>query len=189
MQKQVSIGNNFMISPRKKRFQSGSSITETMIALILMCLIFFGAMQLFQWAMARMFCDYSSFYAAKAHSLGYSYRTSSKAARIAAIPISGQDRNSLLKLPRKTLTSRLRLYMSSGNGGVDFPYWDAKQKEPNLLLYFSSSATGNTHLAGVILANAPYLSDGLKKFFKISNEPVNPYGYTYFVDHSNAWGR
>ena len=61
---------------------------ETLIALIMLCLLFFGAMQIFQWAFARMFCDYSSFYAAKAFSLGYAYRTISKVARVAAIPIS-----------------------------------------------------------------------------------------------------
>lgn len=175
--------------PKKRKNQTGSSLLESMIALILMCLIFFGALQLFQWAMARMFCDYASFYAAKAYSLGYAYRTINKAARVAAIPISGRDEYSILKLPRKTLTNRLRLYMASGNAGVDFPYWDSSGKDPQLKIYLSENVENN-HLTGrVTLQNAPYLSEGLGKFLRITQKTVNPSGYTQIINHSSGWSK
>lgn len=157
---------------------------ESMIALILMCLIFFGAMQLWQWAMARMFCDYSSFYAAKAYSLGYVRRTIDKAARIAAIPISGKDEYGILKLDRQDLTARLRLYMATGNAGVDFPYWDVGNNQTNLSVHPSRKSQ-------VTLQRAPYispeLSDGFRNFLHISDKAVNPNGSTQTVIYCDDW--
>ncbi|MBR2508201.1 MAG: pilus assembly protein [Lentisphaeria bacterium] len=172
---------------RKKSSQSGSSMLETLIALIMLCLLFFGAMQIFQWAFARMFCDYSSFYAAKAFSLGYAYRTISKAARVAAIPISGPDKYGLLKLPRKELTNRLRLYMSTGNAGVNFDYWDGSGKDPDLRVSYSEYPELKQIRTKVTLHNAPYISKGFNNFLHITNKPVNPYGSTYMVNHCAGW--
>lgn len=175
------------LSRHKRKSQSGASMLETLIALIMLCLLFFGAMQIFQWAFARMFCDYSSFYAAKAFTLGYAFRTISKAARIAAIPISGPDENNLLKLERRDLTNRLRLYMSTGNAGVEFPYWDASGKDPDLRVSFSQFPEMNYIRTGVTLKNAPYLSEGFGNFLRLTKKSVNPNGETYIIDHSSAW--
>ncbi len=177
------------MSNSKKRRQSGSSMVESLMALILLCLLFFGAFQLFQWGMAKMFCSYSSFYAAKAFSLGYAYRTISKAARIAAIPISGRDENGLLKLGRDSLTRRLRMYMSSGNAGVDFPYWDASGNSPDLRVSLSENPETNLLYSKVTLRNAPYVAEGFGKFLRITNKPVEPSGYTRMVDHSTGWSK
>ena len=162
-------------------------MVESMLALMLLCLLFFGTLQLFQWGMAKMFCSYSSFYAAKAFSLGYAYRTISKAARIAAIPISGRDEHKILKLERNALTNRLRLYMSSGNAGVDFPYWDSSGNDPQLRVSLSENPETNLLYSQVTLRNAPYISKGFEKFLRITNKPVNPSGYTRMPDHSTGW--
>lgn len=171
----------------RKTSQAGSSMVESMIALILMCLIFFGAMQIFQWAMAKMFCNYSSFYAAKAYSLGYAYRTINKASRVAAIPISGKDQYKILKLSRRDLENRLRLYMSTGNAGVDFPYWDASGKSPQLRVGLSENPELNHVSARVTLRNAPYISEKFGNFLRITNKPVNPEGYSQTVNHCEGW--
>ena len=174
---------------RKKSSQSGSSMLETLIALIMLCLLFFGAMQIFQWAFARMFCDYSSFYAAKAFSLWYAKRTIDKAARIAAIPISGPDENNLLKLERKDLTNRLRLYMSTGNAGVNFPYWDASGRDPDLKVSYTLIPDLTLIRTEVTLKNAPYISKGFGDFLRITRKSVNPNGESRIIDHSHGWGQ
>lgn len=168
----------------KKKRQSGASMVETMIALILMCLIFFGALQIFQWAMAKMFCNYAAFYAGKAYSLGYSVRTINKAARIAAIPISGPDDDNILQLDKKLLEMRLRMYMASGNAGVVFPYWDAVGDDPDLRVNYPAKGTGKI---SVMLKNAPYFSDGFKKFLHMGGRPVNPKGELKVINHSDGW--
>ena len=175
------------IIDRKNKSQSGSSIVETMIALVLMCLIFFGGFQLFQWAMARMFCDYSSFYAAKAYSLGYAKRTIDKAARIAAIPISGRDENGILKEDRKALANKLRLYMLTGSGGVHFPYWDAGSRMPNLRVSHTENPDINVITARVTLRNAPYVTEGFGNFLRITNRPVEPTGDSATINHCTVW--
>ena len=157
---------------------------ETMIALILMCLIFFGALQLWQWAIAKMFCNYAAFYAGKAYSLGYSVRTINKAARIAAMAISGPDDDKIMYLDKKTLETRMRLYMSSGNGGVDFPYWDARGRNPNLKVSHPINGPG---AITVRLENAPYWSDGIKKFLHLGGKAVNPEGQMRVINHSDGW--
>lgn len=171
----------------KKNRQSGASVVESMIALIFMCLIFFGAMQLFQWAMARMFCNYASFYAGKAYSLGYAYQTIKKAVRIAAIPISGPDDEKLLNLGKTQLENRLRMYMASGNAGVEYPYWDASGNDPNLIFKLSRDTSRTYGKAEVVLENAPYLSKGFEKFLRMGGRPVNPEGSSKYINHSREW--
>lgn len=177
---------------RKKKNESGASMLETMIALTLMCLIFFGALQLWQWAMAKMFCNYAAFYAGKAYSLGYSVRTINKAARIAAIPVSGPDDDKILKLDKKTLETRLRTYMASGNAGVDFPYWDAKGKDPNLKV---SHPTDGAGFITVKLENAPYFDGVWELLTKLGSADapqkkfphVHPEGRIKVINHSDGW--
>ena len=169
---------------RKIKKQSGVSMLESLIALMMMCLIFFGSLQLFQWALAKLFCNYSAFYAGKAYSLGYSVRTINKAARIAAIPISGPDDDDLLKLDKKTLETRLRTYMASGNAGVKFPYWDAVGNDPDLEVGHPVDGSG---FVEVSLRNAPYFSDGLKRFLNIGGRAVHPKGRLKVISHSDGW--
>ena len=172
------------ISSRKRKKQSGASLLESMIALLLMCLIFFGALQLWQWAMAKMFCNYAAFYAGKAYSLGYSVRTINKAARVAAMAISGPDEDRIMHLEKKALETRMRMYMASGNAGVHFPYWDARGRNPNLRVSHPANGTG---CITVMLENAPYWSDEIKNFLHLGGRPVNPEGKMQVINHSDGW--
>ena len=184
------------MSAHKRKKQSGASMVETMIALVLMCLLFFGAMNIFLWVMTRMFCDYSAFYATKAFSLGYAAQTIRKAAYIAAIPISGKDENNLLKQERNDLGDRLRLYMSTGNAGVDFPHWHNNRygncncNNTCLNVVYPSVKEGEpTYFSGrVKLRNTTYLSEIRKLFFmKNSSKNQDISGKSYSINHSKAW--
>lgn len=179
----------------KTKRQSGASTLEAMIALMLMCLLFFGAMNIFLWVLTRMFCDYSSFYTAKAFSLGYAWQTIRKATNIAAIPISGKDEDKILSEDRENLISRLQLYMSTGNAGVNFAFWDnggRRGKEPTLYFQVPSVKKGEPkEMKGTVeLRNTTYL-DGIRKVMLIGRPGTTEYkdveGSTQTINHSAIW--
>ena len=71
------------------RHQRGAVIFESVLAICVLMLVFFALFQVYRWAMAELFCHYSVFYSTKAASLGYRPNIGLRAARVAAIAISG----------------------------------------------------------------------------------------------------
>lgn len=74
----------------KKHLQRGSSIVEGVIAILLICLILFGLLQLFLLYTAQEFTDYSSFRTARSISVGFNNILAKVEARTRAIPVSGE---------------------------------------------------------------------------------------------------
>jgi hypothetical protein len=79
--------------------ESGQAIVETMLTMIIICLLLFGLLQVFQIAVADMVTSYSAFTAGRSYAVGFSadgggapwYRQLVyKAARVAAIGASGK---------------------------------------------------------------------------------------------------
>jgi type II secretory pathway pseudopilin PulG len=187
------------INSRQKNRQSGASMVETMIALMVICFIFFATLQIFQWAMARMFCNYAAFYAGKAYSLGYARSFQEKAANIAAIPISGRDEYKILNNDRKTLENDLRLYMSTRYPKVDFSYWPKSYNNSKEDTYLNVHVDAQTNVATVTLRNAPYISQEFTENahakdlfsnhsgFYGKNPLANPKGKIRTVDHAKEW--
>lgn len=73
----------------KKHLQRGSSIVEGVIAILLICLILFGLLQVFLLYTAQEFTDYSSFRTARSISVGFNNSLAKVEARTRAIPVSG----------------------------------------------------------------------------------------------------
>lgn len=76
---------------KRRKSESGATIVESLFCILLLCLVFFSLLQIWHWGVAKMLCEYSSFYATKASSLGYSRRIVQRASRIAATGVSGED--------------------------------------------------------------------------------------------------
>ena len=76
---------------RKKKTERGATILESLISIMLLCLIFFGLMQIFQWSVAQMLAEYSSFYAAKTYSQGYASNLVKHYSQGAIAGTSGKD--------------------------------------------------------------------------------------------------
>lgn len=74
---------------RKKHLQRGSSIVEGVIAILLICLILFGLLQVFLLYTAQEFTDYASFRTARSLSVGFNDSLARVEARTRAIPVSG----------------------------------------------------------------------------------------------------
>ncbi len=63
---------------------------ESMLVLLLMAVVFFGMFQFFYAAAARDILDHSAARAARARAVGFNHWMVNKAARVAAIPVSGK---------------------------------------------------------------------------------------------------
>ncbi len=70
--------------------ERGQVFTETLLCLLLICLIFFGLMQVFHIAVARMLTDYSAYCAARSRAVGFDEDLSRRSARVASIGASGK---------------------------------------------------------------------------------------------------
>jgi len=69
--------------------RTGQAMVESMIVLLLMLVVFLGVFQFFYAAAARSVLDHSAARAARAKTVGFNEWMVDKAARVAAIPVSG----------------------------------------------------------------------------------------------------
>jgi hypothetical protein len=108
---------------------SGQAILESLLAFIVLCLIFFGLLQVFQIAVADLITDYSAFFAGRAYTVGFSSEENSndwrrnlvaKAARIRAIPASGKRIFPNSYGDEKNLIKR---YLTEHSQWLEFEYW------------------------------------------------------------------
>ena len=154
--------------------QRGATIVESMVCLLLLCLVLFGLLQIFQWTMAKMVCEYSSFYAAKARAYGFADTIIVNAARVAAIAASGQDTGSdkeplqdqyrgangsiNLDAYRRQLALRAQNYMVNSDSTINYEYWvyGAGSTTPVLYIPLGSNMTP-TITATVSVLNMPCL--------------------------------
>lgn len=149
------------------RHQRGAVIFESVLAICVLMLVFFALFQVYRWAMAELFCHYSVYYSTKAASLGYRPNIGLRAARVAAIAISG-GRSST----DSDEESRAESYMRSGDAsGVAYPYWHPQgPSEPNLVVA-STSFGRDTIECLTRLDNMPLVHEALGKIFGITRNP------------------
>jgi hypothetical protein len=97
-QKLKNFQEKFILHFFHKR-EKGQAILESLLAFIILCLIFFGLLQVFHIAVADMITDYSAFFAGRAYAVGFAADENTddwkrnlvgKAARVRAIPASGK---------------------------------------------------------------------------------------------------
>ena len=120
---------NRHISIRFRRAECGQAIIESMLTMIVICLILFGLLQVFQVAVAELITSYSSFTAARSYAVGFSAEESGpwwrtlvdKSARVAAVAASGkriypEDNN----LSEQDVIVR---YLSNDGQWLEYEYW------------------------------------------------------------------
>ena len=171
--------------------QRGSTIVESIVCMLLLCLVLFGLLQIFHWTMAKMLCEYSSFYAAKGESLGYAKSIVERAGRVAAMGISGQDESGLPAPPpytRTDLSTRAEdymLYSSNGVYQVNYAYWDpATNSSPSLNILYG--VNNDFAVANVNIDRMPLLDSSLAPLLGV--ESVNiPSGHSETYNHSKHY--
>ena len=107
----------------RRKGERGAAILESFLAMILLGLILFGILQLFQLALADMITDYAAFRGARSAAVGFSDFYAIREALIKAAPASGAMitpnlGNNSLELKK----SLLRDYMT-GNAYVEYANW------------------------------------------------------------------
>ena len=154
---------------RKEKFsrQRGSVIFESVLAICVLMLAFFALLQIYRWAAAELFCHYSVYYSTKAASLGYKPNIGLRAARVAAIAISG-GRSST----DRDEETRAESYMQYGDAsGVSYPYWHPQSREEPYLVVASTRLAGEEIECLTRLENMPFIHEVLGKIFGISRNP------------------
>ena len=74
---------------RVRRSCGGAAVLESVLVMVVLLLILFGFLQLFQLSMARAFADFAAFRAARSACVGFQDYLVQREARIRAIPASG----------------------------------------------------------------------------------------------------
>ena len=179
---------------RKKRTERGATILESLLCILLLCLIFFGLMQIFQWSMAQMLTEYSSFYAAKAYSLGYSRSIVERASRIAITGASGEDISgtpTVAPFTRQNLSDAASEYMSYGQYGpstINYEYWEPDNVTSDTpIIEVNYSNTGTTTIdSRVRVKNMPLLAENLSWFVAGATE-ANPTGEASTFNHASLY--
>ena len=179
----------------KKKSERGATIFESLMCILLLCLIFFGLMQIFQWSMAKMLSEYSSFYAAKAYSLGYSRSIIERASRIAITGASGEDVSAIptvAPFSQENLSEAAEEYMFYGKygpRGINFEYWEpdsVTSKTPIVEIHYSD--TGSRTIYGrVSIKNMPLLAENLSWFVGGATEANIPAGETRAFNHASLY--
>ena len=147
--------------------QKGAVVFESVLAICVLMLVFFALLQIYRWAMAELFCHYSVFYSTKAASLGYKPNLGLRAARVAAIAISG-GRSSTYADEE----SHAESYMQHGDAsGVSYPYWHPQSAADPCLSVSSSRLTGETVKCVTTLEKMPLVHEVLGKVFGITRNP------------------
>lgn len=154
---------------RQKNFQQqqGSVIFEAVLAICVLLLVFFALLQVYRWAAAELFCHYSVFYSTKAASLGYRPNIGLRAARVAAIAVSGG--HSSTDADEETRAER---YMQRGDAsGVSYPYWHPQRASDPCLTVASTRLTGETIECLTRIDNMPLVHEVLGRIFNIRRNP------------------
>lgn len=112
-----------------RKGEHGSAILETFLSMILLGLILFGALQLFQLVLANMITDYAAFRGARSASVGFKEEYAFREALIKAAPISGSIitpdpanysgfRRNAVETEKSLLTSFME-----GTNEMQYAYW------------------------------------------------------------------
>ena len=107
----------------KSRRRHPVTMVESVMVICVLFLFFFGLLQIMEWFYGFIFCQYSAYYASKGMALGYQDYVTLRAARVAAISISGPPRGNVSS-ERVTDYDRAENYMTHGDAsGVWYQFW------------------------------------------------------------------
>lgn len=178
----------------RRHGEYGGTIVESFFCILIICLILFGLLQIFQWSVAKMLCEYSSFYAVKGQSLGYNPGIVTRAARVALTGASGEDQSNVPVLPpyrQWDLSERAADYMMySNNGiyGVDFEYWDPPSRTSTTPYVSVSYWDNDSGFSGarVSLENMPLMDSSFANFVFVESVDI-PDATAAMYNHSQHY--
>lgn len=167
------------------------TMVESVMVLCVLFLFFFGMLQIMEWFFGFIFCQYSAYYATKGMSLGYADYVTLRAARVAAMSISGPSNFS--GNDSNSNYNRAKNYMSRGDAsGVWYRYWGNINNRTGTQLKIirtqNRSAVPQEITGRVFLSNSQYLGEtdddtGIGFFLRDSIHK-DPYGKVQTIDNA-----
>ena len=112
---------------RKRRGEHGSAILESFLSMLLLGLILFGVLQLFQLALAQMVADYAAFRGARSAAVGLKNEWAYIESLVKAAPASGhlqfEDHRRPSLYQEEAILEKF-MYQKKGYEHVNYSYWD-----------------------------------------------------------------
>ncbi len=181
------------------RNQRGATILESFLVFLFLSLVFLGMFQVYMLAITNMVTNYAAYYAAKSWALGYNITTTWRAARVAAMSVSGKDISSRplgeddnLQRGAEERAKDYMMYDRYGAFGVNYQYWlDQRLEVPGMTTDNKVAPTylhigflsGTEKVMGTVEVRNLQLNRLLEKFeFNVSNtvDMIN-YSTNYLV--------
>ena len=116
-------------SARRRRGERGSAILETFLSMLLLGMLLFGVLQIFQLALAQMVADYAAFRGARSAAVGLKKDWTIIESLVKAAPASGHlDFNNHQKTniyEEETILQNF-MYQKKGYKNVNYSYWSGE---------------------------------------------------------------
>ena len=116
--------------------EGGQSIVESCLVIILVCLIFFGFLQVALLYNDERVLQFASFAAARSATVGFNQDTFTRAYRAAAIPASGTNLAAKGLGPKELLGLErigIPLYLNNDPvANLNYDYWDSMDMTPQI---------------------------------------------------------
>ncbi len=181
-----------------RKGEHGSAILESFLCMLLLGLILFGVLQLFQLVLADMVTDYAAFRGARSAAVGFSQIYARHEALIKTAPVSGSlvspdpgsypGWNGL-----RSQQALLEDFMRDGNRQVEYAYWNGEGDsfhtnyhcmyygEPLIIECPLCTQTKKTHLLSELNAYGKHASFSLKYI----NYPLNIPLHEWLTGHDS----
>ncbi len=115
-----------------RKGERGSAMLETLFSMLLLFMILFGILQLFQLALASMVTDYAAFRGARSAAVGFKKRVADREAFIKIAPVSGSmvfpDPNQYNGYRRVESEKTLLTSYQESKRSVQYAYWGGKER-------------------------------------------------------------
>ena len=129
--------------------ESGQAVIESLFTMIILCILLFGLLQVFQIAVANLLTSYAAFTANRSYVVGFSNESGPwyrelvhKSARIAAVGASGKRIFPSGDEDEKTVIKR---YLTTTDQWLEYEYWWG-DNEYDELFYRSDVEPPSTHI-------------------------------------------
>ena len=175
--------------PKIQKNEKGQAIVESVIAMLLLCLIIFGLLQIFTLTIAQMSAEFSTFYTAKSRAVGFKDYLVHRNARSSIIASSGNitwpDQNSFTTPMEQFGVETFRIpEYNSGRRWLDYENWRGDNDEGTTVSEQSTTSSGLVETK-VGFNNFP-LNFPMRSAFTTS-ESVDITGEVSLIDYSETY--
>jgi hypothetical protein len=173
----------------KSRRRHPVTMVESVMVICVLFLFFFGLLQIMELLYSFICCQYSAYYASRGVALGYKKSMIWRAARVAAISVSGPMTNNNVSAKRYSDLSYAKEYMLYGeDSNTWYQFWGPNKIGTQLKIDPSVNRNNDPHevTATVYLENTHLLHKGLEFLLGVAWDfKKDPCGQVRTIDYSH----